>query len=421
MALSREELGRRVRMAREARGLTQDQVARTLGVSRPTVAQMELGNRGVSSLELEQLANLFGRDLREFFADNFQEQDALAALFRANEVVTEQAYVVEALRACANLGREATNLEQLLGVDRGGAAGAVYPLPAPQNRWQAVQQGDRVANEERRRLGLGTAPVASLSELLESQGVRAALIDLPDDISGLSMADSNIGVFVVANRRHPSVRRRFSVAHEYCHALLDRQRLGTVSRTTERDDLLEVRANAFAAAFLLPSEGVRQFMALIGKGAPSRQRADVFDEGGVIEASTRSAPRSQEMQLYDIAELADHFGVSRLAALYRLRNLRLLSDKDFDDLKSAEEAGHGRAVAFLLHLAQPEEADDRDEYRHRFLSLALEAFRRREISRGKLTELAALVDLGEPQVTEVLERVGFLDADDLPDVLLPAE
>ena len=61
MAINQEELGRRLRQAREACGLTQEQVAEHLGVSRPTVAQMELGNRAITSLELDRLAWLYAR------------------------------------------------------------------------------------------------------------------------------------------------------------------------------------------------------------------------------------------------------------------------------------------------------------------------------------------------------------------------
>src|ERR1035441_4646474 len=49
-AIDQSELGRRLRQAREACGLTQQNVAEQLGVSRPTVAQMELGNRAITSL-----------------------------------------------------------------------------------------------------------------------------------------------------------------------------------------------------------------------------------------------------------------------------------------------------------------------------------------------------------------------------------
>jgi len=141
----------------------------------------------------------------------------------------------------------------------------------------------------------------------------------------------------------------------------------------------------------------------------------------VVEASTRAAPKSQDTQLYDVAELAEHFGVSRLAALYRLRNLRFLSDAEFENLKQLEEAGHGRAVAELLQLPQPDEKAARDEYRHRFLSLALEAFRRKEISRSKLNELASMIDLGQTEVWDLLERIGLLETGPSPDVLAPAE
>jgi Zn-dependent peptidase ImmA (M78 family)/transcriptional regulator with XRE-family HTH domain len=422
MPVSRQELGRRLRVAREARGLTQEEVAEHLDVSRPTVAQMELGNRAVTSLELDRLARLYGRDLREFLMDdNFQEHDALAALFRADSDVAQQTYVVDALRTCVTIGREVTNLERLLGIDREGGAVALYPLPPPRTRWQAVQQGERVAGQERQRLGLGFAPLGSLAELLETQSVRTALIDLPDDVSGLTMADPTIGVFVVANRLHSAVRRRFSLSHEYAHALLDRDRLGTVSRSTERNDLPEVRANAFAASFLLPTEGVRQFMTLIGKGGPSRQRADVFDEGGVVEASSRAAPKSQDTQMYDVAELAEHFGVSRLTTLYRLRNLRLLSDAEFDHLKQHEDIGHGRAIARMLQLPEIDEEEARDEYRHRFLSLALEAFRRNEISRGKLSELVNMIGLDEIELADLLARIGWGDTDEPFHVLAPPE
>jgi Zn-dependent peptidase ImmA (M78 family)/DNA-binding XRE family transcriptional regulator len=408
-------------VAREARGLTQEDVAEHLEVSRPTVAQMELGNRAVTSLELDRLARLYGRDLREFVMDDFQEHDALTALFRADSGVAEQSHVVDALRNCVTIGREVTNLERLLGVDHEGGAAAVYPLPTPRNRWQAVQQGERVASQERQRLGLGSAPMGNIAELLESQNVRAALIELPDDVSGLTMADQAIGVFIVVNSGHAGVRRRFSFAHEYAHALIDRDRLGTVSRTTERDDLLEVRANAFAAGFLLPVEGVRQFMTQIGKGGPSRQRADVFDEGGVVEASTRAAPKSQDTQMYDVAELAEHFGVSRLAALYRLRNLRLVSDSEFEHLKQIEDQGYGRAVARLLQLPEVNEEEARDEYRHRFLSLALEAFRRDEISRSKLSELGNMIGLADTELAELLESIGWESAAERADVLVPPE
>ena len=125
--------------------------------------------------------------------------------------------------------------------------------------------------------------------------------------------------------------------------------------------------------------------------------------------------------MYDVAELAEHFGVSRLATLYRLRNLRLLSDAEFENLKQHEDVGHGRAVAKMLQLPEIDEDAARDEYRHRFLSLALEAFRRSEISRAKLSELVNMIGLDDSELADLLERIGWGNTDEPCHVLAPPE
>ena len=50
--LERDECGRRIRAAREAAGLTQDQAAARLGVARPSYAQYELGPRAELDIPL---------------------------------------------------------------------------------------------------------------------------------------------------------------------------------------------------------------------------------------------------------------------------------------------------------------------------------------------------------------------------------
>lgn len=123
--------------------MTQDEAAKHLGVSRPTFVQIEAGNRSLSSLELDKLALLFGRNIREFVADSFQDQDPLSALFRAQSGIADEPAVLEKLRECMALGRELTNLERLVGIDRDLSTVASYPFPSPKARWDAIQQGQR--------------------------------------------------------------------------------------------------------------------------------------------------------------------------------------------------------------------------------------------------------------------------------------
>ena len=89
------------------------------------------------------------------------------------------------------------------------------------------------------------------------------------------------------NEDHPPRRRLFSCAHEYCHVLVDRDRGGLVSRAENREELPEVRANAFAAAFLMPEGGVRAFVRRLGKGEQSRSQLRAYDETAVVEGQRR--------------------------------------------------------------------------------------------------------------------------------------
>ncbi|MCS6915415.1 MAG: XRE family transcriptional regulator [Myxococcales bacterium] len=390
--------------------MTQQEVARRLGLSRSAIVQIEAGNRDVSSLELKRLAYLFGRDIREFVAESCDEQDTLDALFRAHPDVAEQPQVVKKLRECMALGRELMNLERLLGIDRDITPLATYPPSMPQNRWDAIQQGERLAEAERCRLGLGTAPLPDLPALLEMQGVRTALVDLPASVSGLTLNDRDAAPLVIVNRIHPPLRRRFSFAHEYGHIIADRERLGLVNRPLKHDDLVEVRANSFAASFLMPHKGVQRFIAWLGKGKPSRAYAKIFDEQEVLSAEGRTEPGSQDVQLYDLVQMAHHFGTSRISALYRLRNLRLVTEREFDRLKALDESGKGRQIADLLGLPESDQEAARGTFQHRFLGLALEAYRRDKIAPSKLKALAAMVELSPADVDRLIECSG-LDED----------
>ncbi len=408
MPLTRDELGRRIRSARESCGQTQEQLGDAVELSRIAISQMEAGSRSVSSIELDRIAYAVGRDIKAFFANAFVEQDALAALFRTESQLAEQADLLHALQGSLALGREMTNLERLLGVDRAQLRTATYELPAARSRWDAIQQGQRIAADERQRLGLGLSPIGDLVELFESQGVRTGLVTLPDNISGLTLSDEKIGIFVVINREHPPLRRRFSLAHEYAHVLIDRDRSGAISRSENRADLLEVRANAFAAEFMMPAEGVAQFVQALGKGGASRAQMAVFDEADVVQVEQRATPGSQDIQIHDVALMAHHFGVSRISALYRLKNLRMVDEREFQHLKSQEDSGAGKAIADFLAADDPaDEREMRDEFRRRFLGLALEANRREEITLSKLTELAAMVGMDRQEVRRVLSSAGF--------------
>lgn len=416
MSVDAAELARRLRDARIACGLTQEAVAAKLGLSRPALVQLEQGNRSVTSLELDRLAYLYGRDIRDFLAESFSADNVLVALFRRHPDLQNDAEATfDAVRDCLALGRELTQLESHLQIDRDLALLPTYRLGTPTSRWAAVIQGTRIAAEERRRLGLGNGPVSSLPELLETQGVRTAQVPLPDDLSGLTLVESQVGILVVVNRRQGALRRRFSFAHEYCHVLLDRDSTGSISRRSDRESLLEVRANAFAAAFLLPPEGVEEVLSGLAKGAGG-DKLDVFDGEATFSVKTKKTPERQEIQIYDVVLLAHHFGVSRMAALYQLKSMRWVNEARFEMLKRLEDRGQAKRVATLLRLEEPESIND--DLRHRFLALGFEALRRGKISHRKLLELGRLVGADPEDIDATLESASIAEKDEEPAVLI---
>jgi len=408
MPINREELGRRLKEAREACGLTQEDVGKRFVLSRSTIAQMELGNREVTSLELDRLAYLYGKEILHFLSEGVPQGDVMTVLFHAHPELRQDEPFQDSLRSTLAVGRELSNLEHLLEVEREVSVPTVYPLKAPKTRWEAIQQGTAVASEERRRLDLGDDPIQDIARVLEGAGVRTGEIPLPEDISGLTVEEPDVGILVGVNKGHPRIRQRFSFAHEYAHVLLDRER-PTISRASERDDLREVRANAFAADFLMPEEGVRRYVGALGKGRQSRASADVYDEEEAIRVERRTPAGTQDLQIYDLVQLAHHFGVSDIAALYRIRNMKpsLLTNAEFERLKRIVDAGRSKEIRAGLGLPEPEEYWKRREFRHRFLSLGLEAYRRERISRSKLWELGRLVDVSREAMERLIDESGM--------------
>jgi transcriptional regulator with XRE-family HTH domain len=53
-------IGSRLRWAREQAGLSQGQVAQQMGVHRPTISQIEAGDRKVRIEEVDQFAQIYG-------------------------------------------------------------------------------------------------------------------------------------------------------------------------------------------------------------------------------------------------------------------------------------------------------------------------------------------------------------------------
>ncbi len=102
--------------------------------------------------------------------------------------------------------------------------------------------------------------------------VRVASFSLPNICGVLRMNGGKPQILV--NRRDPSVRQRFTIAHELGHFVLDHStdpdfvdsdvdvlyRISGDSEDKPSDKRMEIQANHFAAGLLMPAEWVREAM-----------------------------------------------------------------------------------------------------------------------------------------------------------------
>ena len=234
-------LAQRLREAREARGLTQEQAAEAVGLARSAVVRIETGNRSVSTLELARFAELYRRPVGDFFSEQALDEDVSLVLYRSFPVLGQED-VRSAVDRVLDICRAGMGLEQLLGWNEAGASTPQHELGPASNAYGAVRQGLAVAARERQRLGLADRPIADMAELISTQGIWATGAGLPDDVSGLFLHHRSVGMAILVNYQHQPARKRFSYTHEYGHVLMDRAEQITVSSSDNANELIEKRA-----------------------------------------------------------------------------------------------------------------------------------------------------------------------------------
>lgn len=133
-------------------------------------------------------------------------------------------------------------LESILGTP-------LHDANVAQEKVSSPEDGEKLADQLRADWQLGTAPVQNVTELLEERGHIVIVIDLPDNVSGLTCEahrdDEDPVHVLVANRKQSLERRRFTLLHELAHRYL-------VVPGDEK--MTEKTANRFAGAFLMPRE-----------------------------------------------------------------------------------------------------------------------------------------------------------------------
>jgi Zn-dependent peptidase ImmA (M78 family) len=214
-----------------------------------------------------------------------------------------------------------------------------------------VRDAEDAARSVREDWGLGNDPIPKLAELLEERGIKVISIDL-DGIDGLAAKvrrkEQHAARVIVIKRSTWSERKRFNLAHELGHLVLD------VKAGVDE----EKAAHRFAGAFLMPADVLR---------------AEV-------------GPNRSSLSLGELVVLKSRFGVSIQALTYRCKDLGIINQSAYAKLfKVFAERGWRKAP-----FAEPGTIDPEVEEPKRFERLCYRALAEGIIGESRAAELLGI-------------------------------
>ncbi|WP_264777835.1 helix-turn-helix domain-containing protein [Deinococcus aetherius] len=303
------DLGNRLKERRERAALTQEYVAKQLGLSREVLSTWETGTRKPNDKQLENLAVLYRTDLaylklgrsagdkdRQLLLQDLPQDDAVISAF--------------------------TRWLDFLDSWAGFLQAQGDPLPGPGKPPRALDQGGNVTDarkaptfalEARHEFKLAFDAIHDLETLLDEQNVLVYKTPIEsmsasnEIVSGAFYNHPRLGYCIFVNTKQHDARIRFTLAHEFAHALYHYRAGGIISRNGDRNPR-ETFANAFASHFLVPGKALRE---------------QVNEIGGKEYLDSMQAFR-----------LAWHFNVSYAMMLFRLHNEKLISMNDMNEWAS---------------------------------------------------------------------------------------
>ena len=150
---------------------------------------------------------------------------------------------------------------------------------------QKIEEIENQVSEILASCGIKELPIP-IEKIAISRGLKLKPYDMGDNISGALVIESGIGT-IGYNTRESKVRQRFTIAHELGHYELHKARhelfldeklpviLYRNENSRKGENVMEMEANAFAAAILMP----RNFL------DRSIQRTTLIDETFLTELS----------------------------------------------------------------------------------------------------------------------------------------
>lgn len=264
--LSPQEIGRRLRLARESAGIRQDNAAQIIDMSRATLVSIEQGVRRARIQEIQILARHYGVSVNALLRREAVHTDLMPRFRKLQE--TEDSHTSEAIQQFNDLIKADVEMENMLGIERRRN----YPAERGISEGDVITLAEKHAKELRDWLGLGLGPIADIFSIIElGLGIRLyqRRLSSKSKVAGLFTYDETVGACIFLNANHPLSRRTQSAAHEIGHFYGTRHSPEVLEDGEKFLSREERYANAFGRAFLTPaesfSESFRQLKEISGK------------------------------------------------------------------------------------------------------------------------------------------------------------
>ncbi|MEU0794810.1 ImmA/IrrE family metallo-endopeptidase [Amycolatopsis sp. NPDC005961] len=298
MAATHGEIVARMRAGMAGLGLNQQDLAERIGMNPSSFSRALAGQRHFKSVEVALVAEALGLTVGELLDEVGESpQEVMVAARTQPGVEAEYA-------AALHRVEEFVEINQLL--NELGYYNRAEKIPIePELGIPDYRQGERLAEKLRDKIGLhdGDLPLKldDFASFVEAKlGIDVSFEPLSGGFDGMSISCDSFKLAAI-NSRISGVRQRFTLAHELGHIFAgDSQSLHVDENIYGVRSPEERRANAFAAAFLMPSQ--------------------------CLKDATETATIDEDL----IADLLGRYRVSLEALTYRLHNIGAINAAERD-------------------------------------------------------------------------------------------
>ncbi|WP_294265756.1 ImmA/IrrE family metallo-endopeptidase [uncultured Chryseobacterium sp.] len=292
-------LAKKLNLCRSRLEYSVNEVSENTGIDIDRILKFENGSLEPKGDEILILADFFKEDYRYFISNQqssaSENTDSLYRQFGGEFSKEDRRSIQEFLFLCEC---EADIWELLEKKNK------KYNLPTRINN-NFIEEAEVIAIQIRKFLGYKDHELLqNIFDDFRKLGIHIFRRELNNsNLSGIFIQHPIAGKCILVNYSEDLYRQNFTLAHEVAHSIFDTNSEYNVSFTRENQDSKEIRANRFAAAFLMPQSVLK-----------SLKIVSWTDD--------------------HLIKVAEQLRVNVISLLYRLKSLNILNHKQVEDKKN---------------------------------------------------------------------------------------